>query len=264
VTKLEAATAELRAAGITAVAFPCDLSNSTAIKPLFTAIDATMGTITVLHWNVAPGSVTGKNLLTATVEDMERTHALGVTNLLLSIQVLLPKLQQAEHPAVLVTSGASSLPGSEVGALSLGIAAGAVAQSGKNELVGLLAVQLRRIGVFVGEVVIGALVLEKGPVPPIAVTGDDVGQAFWDVYSSGALSEDRSLPWRVTLTMGPRVANTDEQMCASLGYAKHCPQHFVTTPGPTGAALVVIAAVIGVAACIVRCRARRNGVPVAL
>src|SRR4051812_20085027 len=53
--RLNAAAKKLQAAGVKAQAFPCDLSDMNAVKKLVADARASLGAISVLHWNAYAG-----------------------------------------------------------------------------------------------------------------------------------------------------------------------------------------------------------------
>jgi NADP-dependent 3-hydroxy acid dehydrogenase YdfG len=155
--RLLAAAKTLAAEGIAAKAFPCDLADVEAVRRLVGEVRGALGPIGVVHWNGYAGG--GGDLLTAKPAELRAVLDISVLGLVTVVQAALPDLE-AEKGAVLVTGGGLSTYDPQVDAMavqwgSMGLAIGKAAQ---HKTVGLLHQQLKPKGVYVGEVVVAALV----------------------------------------------------------------------------------------------------------
>lgn len=156
--KLDHAVAALRAARVTAMAFPTDLGDPAAVTAMLTKVRNGLGPVTVLHWNAYAN--TAGDLTTAAPNDVRKVFDVGVTGLIAAVQAALPDLQQQPGAAVLVTGGGLAFYDPKVDALgvqwnAMGLA---LAKAAQHKLVGLLAEKLRGVGVYVGEVIVAGLV----------------------------------------------------------------------------------------------------------
>ena len=181
--KLEAAVAALAAKGITAAAFPTDLSDPDAAKCLVQRVRAQLGPVTAIHWN-AYSNLAG-DVLTAGAAALRTVYDVAVTSLVLTVQEALADLKAAKG-AVLVTNGSLALYDPKIDALavqwnSMGLA---IANAAKYKLVGMLREKLRTDEVTVGEVVVLGLV--KGTAwdtGNATVEPGAVAAMFWEMYS---------------------------------------------------------------------------------
>lgn len=184
--KLEKAQGVLAGRGITAVAFPTDLSDPNAAKALVKRVTERLGPITAIHWN-AYANVAG-NVMQADANALQTVFNVAVTSLALVVQEAYADLKAA-NGAVLVTNGGLGLFDPQIDAMavqgnSMGLA---IANAAKHKLVGLLTKALQTDGITVGEVVVLGLV--KGTswdqgnatVEPRAVA-----EKFWEMYSKHA------------------------------------------------------------------------------
>lgn len=151
--RLEAAAASLREAGIEARAFPTDLGDDQAVRALVREVRASMGPITVIHWNAYLNSA--GDLATAPIEELTAALAVSVNGLVASVQAALPDLE-AHKGAVLVTGGGLSFYDPKVDGMAVqwGAMGLAVAKAAQHKTVGLLHQKLASRGVYVGEVVV--------------------------------------------------------------------------------------------------------------
>lgn len=181
--KLDRAREALRARGITAAAFPADLSDPNAAKDLVKRVAGRLGPVTAIHWN-AYGNTAG-DVLAADANALHTAFDVSVTSLVFVVQQALADLRAAKG-AVLVTNGGLGLFDPQADAMgvqwnSMGLA---IANAAKHKLVGLLMKKLSADGITVGEVVVLGLV--KGTawdngsatIEPRTVAGK-----FWEIYS---------------------------------------------------------------------------------
>jgi NADP-dependent 3-hydroxy acid dehydrogenase YdfG len=183
-SKLSQATLRLKAQGLTAASFPADLTNLTSLREVVLNVRATLGPVTVLHWNAAATSLAG-DLLVAPAEELATSLTAGAVGLVAAVQEVLPDLRNKAEAAVLVTNGGFGVFADPVDAMivqsgSMGLS---VANSAKHKISRLLARRLRSEGVFLAELMVMTIV--KG-------TAWDQGQAtleasavaarFWDLY----------------------------------------------------------------------------------
>jgi short-subunit dehydrogenase len=189
--KLAEAEQSFAAAGAIARAFPCDLSDSSAIAPLIANVRESLGPITVLHWN-AHSSLAG-DLTRADIAELRSTLGLGVVSLVSAVQLALPDLRDAkEAAAILITGGGFALyePQLDRAAAKFGSMGLAVTKAAQHKLTGVLHHKLKDEGIYVGEVTVLGLVKgtahDRGnaTIEPAAVA-----ERFWEIYRA------RSEPW---------------------------------------------------------------------
>ena len=173
----------LEAKGITAAGFKVDLTDHGAIAKLVKDVQGKLGPLDVLHWNVY-GSGAG-DFLTSNPAEVRAPFDLAVTSLIAAVQAAVPDLR-ARKGAVLVTNGGLGLLDAAVDTMgvqwkAMGLA---VANSAKHKVVRLLAEQLKPDGVYVGEVVVLAVVKgtawDQGSATLEAAT---IADRFWQIYS---------------------------------------------------------------------------------
>jgi NADP-dependent 3-hydroxy acid dehydrogenase YdfG len=189
--KLDEAAKSFAASGVTARAFPCDLSDNAAIAPLISGIRAALGKITVLHWN-AYAPVAG-DLTTSAVAELRTVLDVGVINLVTAVQLALPDMRgSSDRPAVLITGGGYALynPQLDQAAVKFGSMGLAVSKAAQHKLVGLLHHKLKDEGIYVGEVTVLGLV--KGTAHDrgnATIDPNAVADKFWEAYGA------RTEPW---------------------------------------------------------------------
>lgn len=174
----------LEAKGIKAGGFPTDLTDLAAIAKLVKDVQVKLGPVDVLHWNVY-GSGAG-DFLTNNPAEVRAPFDLAVTSLLAAVQAALPDLR-ARKGAVLVTNGGLGLFDASVDTMgvqwkAMGLS---VANSAKHKVVRLLAEQLKPDGVYVGEVVVLAVV--KGTAwdqGNATLEAGTIADKFWQIYSA--------------------------------------------------------------------------------
>ena len=105
--KLLAGVQQLKAKGITAGAFPADLSDPAAIAKLVADVRSKLGPITVLHWN-AYGRGAG-DFLSAKPDEIRSLLDIPVIGLVAALQAALPDLRSQKDAALLVTNGGLGL-----------------------------------------------------------------------------------------------------------------------------------------------------------
>jgi NADP-dependent 3-hydroxy acid dehydrogenase YdfG len=155
--RLAEAARSLAADGIRAEAFPCDLADVAAVRTLVGAVRDRLGPIGILHWNAYSGGA--GDLAIASLDELRAVLDCTVFGLIAAVQAALPDLRE-QRGAVLVTGGGLGNQDPEIDAMavswgSMGLAVGKAAQ---RKLVGLLHHRLSTEGVYVGEVVVTALV----------------------------------------------------------------------------------------------------------
>jgi NADP-dependent 3-hydroxy acid dehydrogenase YdfG len=184
--KLEAAASKLVAQGIKAAAFATDLGDASAVKAMIGQARASLGPISIVHYNAYQGGA--GDLLTATPEELRRTFDVSVTGLVAAVQAAHADLR-ANKGAVLVTGGGFAFYDPTVDAMATQFqAAGlAVGKAAQHKLVGLLASKLADDGVFVGEVTVLGMV--KGTAYDnghATLDPEDIAAKFWEVYGARA------------------------------------------------------------------------------
>ena len=185
--KLAAGVAALEAKGVKAAAFPADLGDPKAVKAMVAKVRATLGPVTVLHWNAYAG-VAG-DLTTASADDLRATFDVAVTGLVAAVQEALPDLKKEKNAAVLVTGGGFAFYDPKVDAMAAqyGAMGLAVAKAAQHKLVGLLGAKLAADGIYVGEVVVLGMV--KGTAfdaGNATLEPSTIGNKFWEIYGARA------------------------------------------------------------------------------
>jgi NAD(P)-dependent dehydrogenase (short-subunit alcohol dehydrogenase family) len=151
VQRLAAGVASLEGRGVSAAAFPADLSDDAQVRGMVAAVRSKLGPIAVLHWN-AYASGAG-DLLEADAPAIREIFELPVTALLVALQATLPDLAMWTEAALLVTNGGFGLddPSVDARAVAFGAMGLAVANAAKHKLVGVLHQKLKPMNVYVGE-----------------------------------------------------------------------------------------------------------------
>lgn len=181
--RLAAGVSALTARGVTAQAFPADLSDDAQVRALIESVRTKLGPVTVLHWNAYAGGA--GDLLTADARAIRNTFDLPVTTLVLAVQAAPPDLTSQKDSAILVTNGGLGMDSPEVDAQAVAWKAMdlAVANAAKHKLVGVLSQQLKPLNVYVGEVIV------LGPVKGTAwdngsakIEARSVADKFFELY----------------------------------------------------------------------------------
>lgn len=183
--RLSASVAALNANGVKAQAFATDLGDLSAVTALFGKVRESLGPVSVIHWNAYAG-VAG-DLLTAPLGDLQTVLNVGVVGLVAAVQGAYADLKASEKPAVLVTGGGFAFYDPNVDAMAtqfnaMGLATSKAAQ---HKLVGLLSQKLKADGIYVGEVVVTAMV--KGTAFDFGnatLEASTVAAKFWELYSA--------------------------------------------------------------------------------
>jgi NAD(P)-dependent dehydrogenase (short-subunit alcohol dehydrogenase family) len=174
----------LQAKGIKAAAFSTELGDTDAVRALVGKVRATLGPITVLHWNAYSGDA--GDLLTAEPAAIRRALDVAVVGLIVAVQEALADLK-AQKGGVLVTNGGFGYvdPAVDAYAVQSSNMGLAMANAAKHKLVGMLAEKLRGEGVYVGEVMVRAGVKgtpwDRGNATLDAST---VANKFWELYQA--------------------------------------------------------------------------------
>lgn len=183
--RLATGVAELEASGIRAAGFRADLSKETEVERALESVRATLGPITVLHWNAyATGA---GDLLAADASATRAIFDIPVIGLLAAVKHALPDLERAKDGALLVTNGGFGLNDAAIDerAVAFGAMGLALANAAKRKLVGLLKHQLKPRGVYVGEVmVLGSVKGSAWDNGTATLEAATVADAFYDLYSS--------------------------------------------------------------------------------
>lgn len=155
--KLAAAAAELEAAGISAKAIPCDLSDEAAVRAAVKTARDALGPIHVVHYNAYAGGA--GDLTTGSIDELKKAIDVSVVGLVAATQEALADLK-ASKGAVLVTGGGLSFYDANVDkmAVSWGAMGLSVAKAAQHKAVGVLHAKLAPDGVYVGEVVVLGMV----------------------------------------------------------------------------------------------------------
>jgi len=179
--RLSTAAAALVAAGVNAKAFPCDLSKSESVRGMIREVHASLGPISVLHWNAyQPGA---GDLTTGSLDELRATLEVSVHGLIGAVQESLSDLK-AQKGAVLVTGGGFAFydPNVDAMAVQFGAMGLAVSKAAQHKAVGLLHTKLAQVGVYVGEVVVMGMV--KGTAfdaGNATLEASTIADKFWEL-----------------------------------------------------------------------------------
>jgi NAD(P)-dependent dehydrogenase (short-subunit alcohol dehydrogenase family) len=155
--RLASAAAALELDGITAQAFPCDVSDPNAVRRLVRDVRGALGPIAVLHWNAYAGLA--GDLTTASSDDLRKVLDVAIVSPVAAAQEALADLE-AQKGAILITGGgfATYDPNVDAAIVKFGAMALGVSKAAQHKLAGILHEKLGPRGVFVGEVmVLGAV-----------------------------------------------------------------------------------------------------------
>ena len=180
--RLQASAEALSTAGLTAKAFPCDLSQPQAVRALMRDVRASLGPIAVLHWNAyTPGA---GDLTTSPVEELDGPLGVSVLGLVAGVQEALPDLKK-EKGAILVTGGGLAYydPKMEAMAVSWNAMGLAVAKAAQHKTVGLLHQKLSGEGVYVGQVVVlGSVKGTAFDSGHATLEPSAIAEKFWELH----------------------------------------------------------------------------------
>lgn len=173
----------LAARGIRAAAFAHDLGEPSHAAALASQIREQLGAISVIHWNAY--SHAAGDLSTAAVAELRGGLDLAVSGLVALYQAARADLESQPEAAILITCGGLAINDPKVDAMAVKWSAMglAIAKAAQHKLAAVLHHHLQPRGIFVGEVVVTALVkgtaFDSGnaTLEPAAVAA-----AFWDLY----------------------------------------------------------------------------------
>ncbi|HEX4476701.1 MAG TPA: SDR family NAD(P)-dependent oxidoreductase [Polyangiaceae bacterium] len=183
-SRVDQAAQSLGDAKITAKGFQCDVGDPEAVKTLVAEVQASLGPISVLHWNAYSGKA--GDLTTAPTAELRDVFDVAVHGLLGALQAALPDLKKGGG-ALLVTGGglSSYADAANQAAVGWGAMGLALAEAAQHKLVGLLNQKLAPDGVYVGEVTVLALV--KGTIfdsGAATLEPATVAAKFWEMFQS--------------------------------------------------------------------------------
>jgi NADP-dependent 3-hydroxy acid dehydrogenase YdfG len=182
--KLSRAAEALEQEGATAKAFPADLGDPEAVRAVVRDVRASLGPVTVLHWNAYGGGA--GDLTTAPTAELRAVLDVSLHGMLAGVQEALPDLKAAKG-AVLVTGGGLAFhdPKVDAMAVSWGAMGLAIGKAAQHKAVGLLHAKLSPEGVYVGQVVV------MGPVKGTAfdrggatIEASAIADKFWEIYGA--------------------------------------------------------------------------------
>ena len=181
--RLGKAVAELESAGVSAKAFPCNLGDADAVRTMIGDARAALGPIAVVHWNAyQPG---GGDLTTATTAEVRGAVDVAVTGMVAAVQESLADLK-AEKGSLLVTGGGLAFhdPAVNKMAVEWGAMSLAIAKAAQHKATALLSLRLAAEDVYVGEVVVAAMVkgtaFDQGNA---TLDPNDIADKFWELHS---------------------------------------------------------------------------------
>jgi NAD(P)-dependent dehydrogenase (short-subunit alcohol dehydrogenase family) len=181
--RLEAAAEALVSEGITAKAFCCDAGDPDAVRATVRAARQALGPIGVVHWNAY--STQAGDLTVSADGELRGVFDVAVTGLVAATQEALADLENARG-SVLITGGGFSLYDAQVDKtiVDLGVMGLGLAKAAQHKLAGLLHHKLASRGVYVGEVVVLAIV--KGTSFDQQGHGtleaDEIATKFWEMH----------------------------------------------------------------------------------
>ena len=182
--RLESAARALANDNISAKAFRCDLGDTEAVKKLVADVQASLGPVSVLHWNAYTGGA--GDLKTSSADELRTVLNVAVHGLVAAVQASLPDLK-AQKGALLVTGGGFAFydPNVDAAATQFGAAGLAIGKAAQHKTVGLLSKALQSDGVYVGEVVVTGLVkgtaFDSGNATLEPAT---IAERFWQLYQA--------------------------------------------------------------------------------
>ena len=185
--RLAAGVAALEASGIRAAAFPGDLGDAADVERALESVRASLGPITVLHWNAYTRSA--GDLLAVDAAATRAIFDVPVVGLLAAVKCALRDLESAKDGALLVTNGGFGLNDAAIDerAVTFNAMGLAVANAAKRKLVGMLAQKLKPRGVYVGEVmVLGSVKGSAWDNGTATLEASTVADTFYDLYASRA------------------------------------------------------------------------------
>jgi len=147
---------ELKASGVDAKAFTCDLADVAAIKLTVGAVREAFGSITTLHYNDSIQAGSG-NLLDCDPSDLGRALASAVGGLVAAVQACLDDLRVSKG-AVLVTGGGFGLDATLELVAKLNTSGVALQKAAQHKATMVLHHKLKDEGIYVGTVVVAGLV----------------------------------------------------------------------------------------------------------
>ncbi len=182
--RLATAAEALTKAGVTAKAFPCDLGNGEALRATLREVKASLGPVSVVHYNAYQGGA--GDLTTSTPAELDTVLHVGVHGLITAVQETLPDLK-ASKGAVLVTGGGFAFYDVNVDAAAVqwGAMGLAVSKAAQHKVTGLLHQKLKADGIYVGEVVVLGMV--KGTAfdsGSATLDAADIASKFWEIFTS--------------------------------------------------------------------------------
>jgi len=182
--RVTAAAAALKAAGIEAQAFACDLGDAAATKAAVKAARAALGPIQIVHYNAYTSG--GGDLLTAKPEELNTVFNVSVQGLIAATQEALPDLKSSKG-ALLVTGGGFAFydPNVDGMAVQYGAMGLAIGKAAQHKAVGMLHLKLKPEGVYVGEVVVlGSVKGTAFDSGHATIEPSAVAEKFWQMYQA--------------------------------------------------------------------------------
>jgi short-subunit dehydrogenase len=155
-SKVKGAAEALTQEGIHTEGFAADLGNPKAIEDTLKHIQKIMGSVSLLFWN---GGGLFKPLLQSSIEDLNVNMSINVVSLVHAVQTVQADLEHNKG-SVLVTGGGFGADNQGVNGyvVSLGVGTAGVNKAAEHKTVGILHEEMKPKGVFVGAVVVTAMV----------------------------------------------------------------------------------------------------------
>lgn len=183
--RLDAGVKALAAKGIKAAAFPTDLYDPVAAAGLAERVRASLGPITVIHWNAYGGRA--GDLLAADVAAIRSELDVALVSPLALVRAALPDLTKADGAAVLLTNGGFGKMSTQADAVGVQFNAMglSLANAAKDKLAGLLSERLKADKVYVTELTImGTVKGTAWDTGNATLDPKTIGEKFWSLYKA--------------------------------------------------------------------------------
>jgi len=183
--RLAAGVKALEAKGVKAAAFTAELGDPAAVRSMVEQVRSKLGSITVLEWTAfTTGAL---DLTTADDAQIRGLFDVGIRGLVAAVQAVLPDLEKAKDPAILVTNGGAGYvdPNIDAAMVQYNLMGLGLANAAKHKLVGLLAAKLAPDGIYVGEIMVTGTIkgssFDRGNGN---LEGATVAAKYWEMYTA--------------------------------------------------------------------------------
>jgi NAD(P)-dependent dehydrogenase (short-subunit alcohol dehydrogenase family) len=177
--KLDACVGELEALGVTAAAFPADVTDRAGLGNALRSAEAALGPIDVLEYSPTSGATEIAAPLDMTAENTQPQIEVALHGAIAAVQTVLPGMRERGRGALLFTTGASSWN------LTPMMGNAGVALAGLRNYAHGLHEYLAPEGIYVGHVCVDLLILPSaGEVDADAIMAhpDAVAAYHWQLF----------------------------------------------------------------------------------